>query len=85
MRPSPPTAVAARVLIERHSAHAGPPDLKRLRRLLDEDVSLERAWHELNEARKRLAPQVTVEALMFCCAPAVPRWSAKTCTSGSLR
>jgi hypothetical protein len=48
-----------------HSAHDDPPDPKRLRRLLDEDVSLERAWHELNEARKRLAPQVTVEALMF--------------------
>jgi hypothetical protein len=45
--------------------HADAADLKRLRRLLDEDVSLERAWHELNEARKRLAPQVTVEALMF--------------------
>src|SRR5262249_46208288 len=48
-----------------NSAHAGSPDLKRLRRLLDEDVSLERAWHEVNEARQRLAPQVTVEALMF--------------------
>jgi hypothetical protein len=48
-----------------HSSNADPADLKRLRRLLDEDVSLERAWHELNEARKRLAPQVTVEALMF--------------------
>src|SRR2546423_4513422 len=48
-----------------HSAHADPPDPKRLRRLLDQDVSLERAWHELNEARKRPAPQVTVEALIF--------------------
>src|SRR5262249_47388868 len=40
-------------------------DLKRLRRLLDDDISLERTWQELNETRKRPAPQVTVEALMF--------------------
>jgi hypothetical protein len=45
--------------------HAYGADLKRLRRLLDDDISLERAWHQLNEAPKRLAPQVAVEALMF--------------------
>jgi hypothetical protein len=48
-----------------HSAHADPADLKRLRRLLDENISLECAWYELNEARKRATPQVSVEALMF--------------------
>ena len=45
--------------------HADAATLKRLSRLLDDDISLERAWHELNETRKRPAPQVTVEALMF--------------------
>jgi hypothetical protein len=49
----------------RDSSNADPADLKRLKRLLDEDVSLERVWHELNEACKGQAPQVTVEALMF--------------------
>ena len=33
--------------------------------MLDEDISLERAWQELNQARKKPAPQVTVEALIF--------------------
>jgi hypothetical protein len=37
-----------------------------LRRLLEPDVSLERAWHELNAARLRgRAAQSTVEALML--------------------
>ena len=44
--------------------HADAADLNPLRRLLDDDISLERAWQELN-ARKRPAPQVTLEALMF--------------------
>src|SRR5262245_4564777 len=44
--------------------HADAADLKRLRRMLD-DISLERAWHELNETPERPAPQVTIEALMF--------------------
>jgi hypothetical protein len=45
--------------------HADGVDLKRLRRLLDDDISSERAWHELNETRKSPAPQVAIEALMF--------------------
>ena len=44
-----------------------PPDrqtIERARRLLDDNVSLERAWHEIN-ARPGRAAQTTVEALMF--------------------
>src|SRR5262245_10615956 len=42
------------------------PHLERLRRLLDGDVSLERAWHELNAEKLRgRAADSTVEALMF--------------------
>jgi hypothetical protein len=41
-----------------------PPNLDRVRQLLGNDVSLERAWHELNSLRDRAAAS-TVEALMF--------------------
>jgi hypothetical protein len=46
-------------------AAAGPQDprLKWLRRLLEDDVSLERAYHEL--MRNRPAPKATVEALVY--------------------
>jgi hypothetical protein len=38
--------------------------LTRLRRLMSEDVSLERAWSELNDARNR-PPKATIDAIMF--------------------
>ena len=38
----------------------------RARRLLDENVSLERAWTELNDPRDRPTPQVTIEAVWHC-------------------
>jgi len=43
------------------------PDAKtlRLRRLLDDNVSLDRVWNELNDPRNRPTPQVTVEAVMY--------------------
>src|SRR5262249_12938037 len=41
-----------------------PEHLARLRRLLDDDVSLDRAWHELHGRRSGAAAS-TVEALMF--------------------
>jgi hypothetical protein len=46
-------------------AAARPPDprLKRLRRLLEDDVSVERAYHEIMRARP--APESLVEALMY--------------------
>jgi hypothetical protein len=40
------------------------PRIERVRRLLADDVSLERAWHELNTFKDRAAAS-TVEALMF--------------------
>jgi hypothetical protein len=39
--------------------------LKFLRRRLRDDVSLERAWHELDDRRGKEAAAATVEALMF--------------------
>jgi hypothetical protein len=42
------------------------PRIARARRLLGDDVSLERAWHEINNDRLRgRAAEATVEALMF--------------------
>src|SRR5262249_32553406 len=41
-----------------------PEEIARLRRLMDDDVSLDRAWHELN-GRPSGAAASTVEALMF--------------------
>ena len=40
------------------------PRLERLRRLMDDDVSIERAWHEINHPTDRAAAS-TVEALIF--------------------
>jgi hypothetical protein len=40
------------------------PRLERLRRLMDDDVSIERAWHEINHPTNRAAAS-TVEALML--------------------
>src|SRR5262249_61260269 len=49
------------------AAKIEPERLQRLRRLMDEDVSLERGWSELNDQRlPGEAAAMTVEALMFC-------------------
>jgi hypothetical protein len=47
-------------------ARQQPPNarLKRLRRLLEDNVSLERAWTELNQVTEG-APEPTIEALMY--------------------
>jgi hypothetical protein len=42
-----------------------PERLARLRRLLADNISLDRAWGELNQHQRVDAPQTTVEALMF--------------------
>lgn len=43
-----------------------PPErLAQLRRLMADNVSLDRASHELNDSSKRPTPQATVEAIMF--------------------
>jgi hypothetical protein len=39
-------------------------DTLRVRRLLADDVSLERMWAEINGGRSRSTPQVTVEAIL---------------------
>ena len=48
-------------------AAARPQDrrLERLRRLLESEVSLERAWVELNRRHDNEAPQATIEALVY--------------------
>jgi hypothetical protein len=43
-----------------------PEQLARLRELRDDNVSLDRLWYELNDARSRPTPQVTIEALLSC-------------------
>jgi hypothetical protein len=43
-----------------------PDDLARLRRLLDRNVSIERALHALNDPCNRPTPQATIEAIMHC-------------------
>jgi hypothetical protein len=40
--------------------------VQRARRLLDNSVSLERAWAEVNDPRNRPTPQVTIEAIVYC-------------------
>jgi hypothetical protein len=41
-----------------------PERLARLRRLLGDDISLDRAWHELNDPRRRPTAQIAVEAIL---------------------
>jgi hypothetical protein len=43
-----------------------PERLAQLRELRDGNVSLDRLWHELNDARSRPTPQVTIEAILSC-------------------
>jgi hypothetical protein len=50
-----------RTLIVEHD----PNELKRLRGLFSNDVSLDAAWRELNAAENRPTPQVTVEAIWY--------------------
>jgi hypothetical protein len=39
--------------------------LAQLRRLMGDDVSLNAAWHELNDPRNRPTPKATVDAVVF--------------------
>jgi hypothetical protein len=41
-----------------------PEDLARLRRLMNDDVLLVRAWAALNDPRNRPTPKATIEAVM---------------------
>jgi hypothetical protein len=42
------------------------PEILRARRLLDDNVSLDRAWAEINDSRNRPTPPATIEAIMYC-------------------
>jgi hypothetical protein len=42
-----------------------PERLAQLRRLLRNDISLDRVWHELNERGDQPAPQVTLDAVLY--------------------
>ena len=46
-------------------AEIKPQRLARFRRLLADDISLDRAWRELNDPGARPAPQVTLDALLY--------------------
>jgi hypothetical protein len=50
---------------EKRRREAEPERLAQLRRLLDDNVSLERCWAELNLRCRDGAPQSTVEALVY--------------------
>jgi hypothetical protein len=57
---------ACRRADEKRRREAESERLTQLRRLLDDNVSLERAWSEINwRGRHSGAAQITVEALMF--------------------
>jgi hypothetical protein len=40
------------------------PRLRKLRRILDPNISFERAWRELNDPQHRPTPSTTIEAIM---------------------
>jgi hypothetical protein len=42
-----------------------PKKLARLRRLMADDISVDRAWYELNDPRSRPTPQMTIEAIVY--------------------
>jgi hypothetical protein len=42
-----------------------PKHLAHLRRLMGDDVSLNAAWHELNDPRNRPTPKATLDAVVF--------------------
>jgi hypothetical protein len=41
------------------------PRLRKLRRILDPNISFERAWRELNDPQHRPTPPTTIEAIML--------------------
>ena len=43
-----------------------PPKVASLRSLLDDRVSLDRAWRELNDTHARPTSQATIEAILYC-------------------
>jgi hypothetical protein len=58
-------AEACRRAGQKRRRQVEPERLAQLRRLLNDNGSLERAWAELNQRRLDGAPRVTVEALVY--------------------
>jgi hypothetical protein len=50
---------------EKQRRKSPDPRLDRLRRLMDDDVSIERAWHELKAERGREVPEVVLQAAVY--------------------
>jgi hypothetical protein len=60
-------AAACRQADAKARARPVPAEIRRARRLLlDDSVSLERAWSEINDPRNRPTPKVIIEAIMSC-------------------
>jgi hypothetical protein len=58
-------AKACRAADEKQRRKPADPHMEKLRRLMDDDVSIERAWQELCDRQSGGAPQAIIEALMF--------------------
>jgi hypothetical protein len=58
-------AEACRKADERQRRKPPDPRLDRLRRLMDDDISIERAWHELKAERGREVPEVLLHAAEY--------------------
>jgi hypothetical protein len=56
---------ACRRADQKRRCQVEPERLAQLRRLLNDNVSLERAWAELNQRRLDGAPRMSVEALVY--------------------
>src|SRR5262249_23748811 len=63
IEPEPTFAKLCREADEKQRRKLPDPRLERLRRLMDNDVSIERAWHKIDPNDR--AAESTVEALMF--------------------
>src|SRR5262249_60259100 len=64
IEPEPTFAKLCREADEKQRRKLPDPRLERLRRLMDNDLSIERAWHEINHPTDRAAASA-VEALML--------------------
>jgi hypothetical protein len=63
---------ACRRADEKRRRQVEPERLAQLHWLLNDNVSLERAWEALNQQRRDGAPQATVEALVFSLRDGIP-------------
>jgi hypothetical protein len=59
-------AVAALTAERKAGRQQESAEILRARRLLAQDVTLERAWFEINDPRSHPTPQATIEAILHC-------------------